>query len=73
MWRKENKMEAKEFVSIIVPTFNCEKFIKKTIESILNQTYQLFEILIIDDFSTDNTLKCIDSFSDKRIKLFKNK
>ena len=44
-------------VSIIVPIYNMEKYLKKCIESILNQEYKNFELLLIDDGSTDNSLK----------------
>ena len=43
-------------VSILLPAYNCEKYIRKTIDSLLNQTYQHFELLIINDGSTDNSL-----------------
>lgn len=59
-------------VSVICPTYNCGKYIFKTISSILNQTYQNFEILIIDDNSKDNTIDIIRSFSDERIVLYQN-
>lgn len=57
-------------VSIGIPSYNHEKYISETIESILNQTFQDFEIIITDDGSSDNSLDVIKSFSDPRIKLF---
>ena len=59
-------------VSIIMPAYNCEKFIKQAIDSILNQTHTNFELLIADDCSTDTTKNIIDSYSDLRIKRFHN-
>lgn len=58
-------------VSIITPTYNHEKFIKECIESVLNQTYDNWEQIIIDDGSTDNTRDIIAEFDDNRIKLIK--
>lgn len=58
----------KNLVSVIIPTYNRSNFIKKTIKSVLNQTYQYFEIIIIDDGSEDNTKQVVDSFKDSRIK-----
>lgn len=58
-------------VSIGMPVYNSEKFLKQSILSILNQTYTNFELLISDDGSTDNSLNIIHSFSDARIKLIK--
>ena len=60
-------------VSIIMPAYNCEKYIKNSIESVLNQTYENWELIIVDDCSTDNTVGVIKEFNDKRIKLFQNK
>ena len=57
-------------VSIGIPSYNHEKYISDTIDSILNQTFQDFEIIITDDGSSDNTVEVIKSFSDPRIKLF---
>ena len=57
-------------VSIGIPSFNHEQYISETIESILNQTFQDFEIIITDDGSSDNTVNVIKKFSDQRIKLF---
>lgn len=59
-------------VSICIPTFNAEKHIKKTIDSIVNQSYQNIEIIILDDCSTDSTMKIIGSIDDLRIKVFQN-
>lgn len=59
-------------ISIITASYNKEKFISETITSVLNQTYQFWELLIIDDCSTDNTIQKVESFRDERIKLYKN-
>ena len=56
-------------VSVILPVYNCESFIHETVESILNQTYIDFELLIIDDASSDETVMKIKQFEDDRIKL----
>lgn len=62
-------------VSIIIPVHNAEKFIGKTIESILNQTYKNWEMLIFNDKSKDNSLKIIKKYSEKdeRIKVVDSK
>ncbi|MEN2414525.1 glycosyltransferase family 2 protein [Flavobacterium mesophilum] len=62
-----------ELVSIIVPTYNTEKFIRQTIESVQNQTYSNWEMILADDASTDKTVVIIEEFAqkDSRIKLFK--
>lgn len=67
-------MYLEPLVSIIVPSFNKEKYISETINSVLNQTYSNWELLIIDDLSTDNTIVIAESFAlkDERIKVFKN-
>jgi glycosyltransferase involved in cell wall biosynthesis len=59
-------------VSVIMPAYNCELYVKAAIDSILNQTYQNFELLIADDSSIDNTKKIIDSYTDTRIRRFHN-
>lgn len=59
-------------VSVVIPNYNSFQFIEKTIESVLQQSFQDFEILVIDDGSTDNSKDIIERYSkqDSRIKLF---
>ena len=59
-------------VSIVIPMFNCEKFIATTIDSILNQTFQDFEIILLDNCSIDQTVKIVQNYKDPRIKLHRN-
>ena len=59
-------------VTVLLPVYNGERFLRKAIESILNQTFSDFELLIIDDGSSDSTLNIIQSYSDPRIRLFQN-
>lgn len=63
----------KEMVSVITPTYNSEKFLEDTIKSVLNQTYKNFEMIIVDDCSSDNTLVIAKNYSDndKRVKFYK--
>ena len=58
--------------SVIIPNYNNSKWINKTIESILNQTYTNWEMYIIDDMSTDNSIEVINQYKDKRITLIQN-
>jgi len=61
-------------ISVMIPTYNQEKFIERTIESVLQQDYPNLEIVISDDNSTDRTSKIVQKFlKDKRIKYYKNK
>ena len=61
-------------VSILMPIFNEECFLRESIESVLGQSYEDFELIIIDDFSTDQSYLIAEeySFKDSRIKLIRN-
>ena len=59
-------------VSIIMPNYNSEKFIKATVDSVIAQTYQNWELIIVDDCSTDGALSIIEQFDDARIRVIKN-
>ena len=56
-------------VSIIMPVYNASRFLKETIDSILNQTYTDFEFLIFNDGSTDESFSIIQHYKDPRIRL----
>ena len=58
-----------KLVSVIVPVYNVENYIAQTIESVLQQTYTNFEILVIDDESPDRSVAIIREFDDPRIKI----
>jgi len=57
-------------VSVLIPSYNHEKYVKEAIESVLNQTFQDFELIITDDGSTDGTVDKIKEFDDERIQLY---
>lgn len=56
-------------VSVIIPVYNREKTIKYCLDSVLSQTYKNFEVILVDDCSTDNSINIIKSYNDERIKL----
>lgn len=60
-------------VSVLIATYNAEKYIKKTLKSCLGQAYGDFEVLVLDNGSKDNTVKIIEKIGDRRVKLFKSK
>ena len=60
-------------ISIIIPVYNAEKFIEDTINTVINQTYDNYEIILIDDCSTDNSVNIINKYLNEDIKLYKNK
>ena len=60
-------------VTILMNCFNAEKYIKSSIQSVLNQTYKNWKLIVWDDASTDKTLKIVKSFKSRKIKIYKNK
>lgn len=64
-----------KLISVIVPAFNVEKYIKKSLDSIYAQSYKAYEVIVVDDFSTDNTVKIINLYKKKykNLKLIKLK
>ncbi len=61
-----------DIVSIIMPSYNCGRVVRETIESVFAQTYTNWELLFVDDCSTDDTESIVMSFNDPRIHFFKN-
>ena len=68
----QNSQHQEPLVSICIPVFNGEKTIAKTIDSILNQTYKNIEIFVVDNCSSDSTVKIVREFTDARIHLILN-
>ena len=62
----------KKLISLIMPLYNAENYVEEAIQSILDQTYSNFEMVLIDDCSTDNTMEKVTSFKDSRIKIIYN-
>ena len=61
----------KTLVSIIMPNYNNEKYLIRSIESIIKQSYLNWELLIIDNNSSDNSINILEKYKDKRIKIYK--
>lgn len=59
-------------VSVVIPTYNRGHLVSRAIRSVLDQTYQNFEVIVVDDASTDNTEKVVKKFNDKRIKYIRH-
>ena len=59
-------------VSVLMNCYNSEQYIQNSIQSLINQTFDEWELIVWDDASTDNTLNIVNSFNDKRIKIYKN-
>ena len=68
-------METKAKVTVIVPVYNVEKYLRKCLDSLINQTYKNLEIIVVDDGSTDNSVKICDEFAnrDNRITVIRQK
>jgi len=60
-------------ISVIIPLYNKESWVERAIQSVLNQTYKNFELLIVNDGSTDGSLEKVKKFKDKRIRVFSKK
>jgi glycosyltransferase involved in cell wall biosynthesis len=67
-------MNKNHLISIIIPVFNCERYIEETIDCVLAQTYKNWELILVDDYSTDNSVSIIKEkyLIDKRIQLILN-
>lgn len=70
--RNGNDVQDKELVSVIIPTFNRAKTIKDAIMSVLKQTYDYLEVIVVDDGSSDDTVKIVNSINDKRVRCLVN-
>jgi glycosyltransferase involved in cell wall biosynthesis len=57
------------YFSVVIPLYNKEAYVAKTLNSVLNQTYQNFEIIIVNDYSSDNSLDAVQAIHDHRIKI----
>lgn len=63
-YKSKNMTSRKPKISVIVPTYNRSELLPRAINSILNQTFKDFELIIVDDGSTDNTKKIIEKYSE---------
>ncbi|MEZ9490192.1 glycosyltransferase family 2 protein [Vibrio breoganii] len=59
----------KEIISVVIPCFNSREVIKRSVDSVLNQTYKDIEVLVIDDASEDDTLDILENYKDQRLKV----
>ncbi len=71
-WQKLSRKMSRKPITVLMPVYNGEKFLREAIESVLNQTYEDFEFLIINDASTDSSRDIIGSYDDPRIRLIDN-
>ena len=64
-------MSRHHFFSVVIPTYNCAEYLKRALSSVFSQTYQDFEIIVIDNSSTDNTQNVIKSFDNQKLKVIR--
>lgn len=69
---EDTVLNDEELVSIIMPSYNTASYIQETVESVLKQTYTNWELIIVDDCSTDDTDNVLTTFTDTRIRIYKN-
>ncbi|MEG1723744.1 MAG: glycosyltransferase, partial [Bacteroidales bacterium] len=60
-------------ISVCVPVYNASQYLRECIDSILSQEFEDFELLMVDDGSTDESCEIIESYSDERIRLIRNR
>ena len=65
-------MSMDDLISIVLPIYNGEKYMKQSIDSVINQTYANWELLIVDDGSTDNTAAIAREYAEKEYAFAKN-
>ena len=70
--KKNHKRMEEKMISVILPAYNAEKFLREAIDSILGQTYKNFELIVLNDGSTDRTEDIILAYDDPRIRYVKN-
>ena len=68
----ENKITDYGLVSIIMPNYNSAKFIRQTVESVIAQTYENWELIIVDDCSKDESMEIVAQLGDERIRVMRN-
>ena len=64
-------MNKPPFFSVVIPTYNCAELLNRSLSSVFSQTYQDFEIIVIDNSSTDNTQKVLKNISNQKLKVIR--